>query len=232
MGVSVDRDESRAWLLVSVSIVGPGDKLWGHAWRRLRSLGGYFVDESRCVLPARTEVVQAVRRLLDEVRRGNGVGQLLQIRFRDRAAENRIIAEMNAAVDAEYSEVLDRLPAFFSELEYERKRGRVIYEEVEESEADLWRFRRWMSQIAARDYFGAPGGVEARAALRAAADELAAFEAEAMGLTAPERPSRAPDQAIWSGTRLALDAAEQPVNRVTGVGKPGSVPRHPPGPGT
>lgn len=76
---------------------------------------------------------------------------------------------MNAAIDAEYAEVLDRLPAFFSELEYERKRGRVIYAEVEESEVDLDRFRLWMSQISARDYFGARRYRTTRPASRAVA---------------------------------------------------------------
>src|SRR6202012_5065496 len=101
-GVDVERDGSRVWLLVSVSIGGPGEKLWAHAWRRLRALGGHFVDESRCVLPARAEVVGNVRQLLGDVRRGGGVGQMLNISFRDRAAENRIIAQLNTAIDAEY----------------------------------------------------------------------------------------------------------------------------------
>lgn len=117
------------------------------------------------------------------------------ISFQDRTVENRIIAEMNAAIDAEYAEVLDRLPAFFPELDYERNRGRVIYAELKEAEADLWRFRPWMSQIAARDYFGAPGGVEARTALEAATEELAVFEAEAMGLKDSERRGSALDEA-------------------------------------
>lgn len=192
--MNVKGDERGAWLLVSMSIAEPGGKLWAHAWRGLRSLGGYFLEQSTCILPARTEVIREVRALLDETRREDGAGHMLRISFTDRASEDRIIAEMNAAIDAEYAEVLGRLPAFFSELEYERKRGRVIYAEVEESEADLGRFRLWMSQIAARDYFDAPGGAEARAAVEAAAEELAAFEAEAMGVDASGHGGSASDE--------------------------------------
>lgn len=192
--MDVKVDEGGAWLLVSISVAEPGGKLWAHAWRTLRSLGGYFPDQSTCMLPARTDVIGDVRALLDETRRENGTGQMQRVSFTDRAAEDRVIADMNAAVDAEYAEVLGRLPAFFSELEYERKRGRVIYAEVEESEADLGRFRLWMSQIAARDYFDAPGGAEARTAVEAAADELAAFEAEAMGVEAPGSGGSASDR--------------------------------------
>lgn len=139
------------------------------------------MDQSTCLVPAPTDVIRAVERLLVETRRVGRVGQMRRISFLDRAVEIRIVAEMNAAIDAEYAEVLDRIPMFSSELEYERKRGRVIYAEVEESEVDLERFRRWMSRIAARDYFDAPLGADARAAVEAAAEEPAAFQAEAMG---------------------------------------------------
>lgn len=189
--MDMNDDPGGAWVWASMSIAGSGAKLQEFAWRSWGSLGAYLLDQSTCILPARTEVTRAVRQLLDEARRGGCAGQMRQISLLDRAVENRVIAEMNAAIDAEYAEVLDRLPAFSSELEYERKRGRVIFAEVEESEVDLERFRRWMSRIAARDYFDAPLGAEARAAVEAAAEELAAFQAEAMGV----RPAQTDDPA-------------------------------------
>jgi hypothetical protein len=190
--VDVRDDASGAWLWVSVSVAGSRAKLQELAWRSLGSLGAHFLEPAACVLPARPEVAEAAQRLLDEVRRGRCAAQMRRVSFRDPAAESRVIAEMNALIDAEYAEVLDRLPAFFSELEYERGRGRVIYAEVEESEVDLERFRRWMSRIASRDYFDAPNGVPARAAVESAAEALAAFEADAMGLEPPESRDSAP----------------------------------------
>jgi hypothetical protein len=38
----------------------------------------------------------------------------------------------------------------------------ATYAEVEESEADLERFEKWLAAITARDYFGAPAGAAAR----------------------------------------------------------------------
>jgi hypothetical protein len=72
------------------------------------------------------------------------------------------------------------------ELVDERARGRTTYTEVEESEADLQRFRTWLDKIAARDYFHASGGRAARAAVEEAATELAAFEEAALHAEAPE----------------------------------------------
>jgi hypothetical protein len=44
-------------------------------------------------------------------------------------------------------------------------RGNAIYTEVEESEADLEWFERWLTSIAVRDYFGAGGRAGAEAAV-------------------------------------------------------------------
>jgi hypothetical protein len=82
--------------------------------------------------------------------------------------------------DEEYREVVERVPAFLSEITLETSRGRVSYAEVEESEADLERFKKWLAAITARDYFNAPAGVAARAAVQQCSDALARFEAAAL----------------------------------------------------
>jgi hypothetical protein len=102
------------------------------------------------------------------------------MQFADPAEERSVVNEFNAARDAEYAEVLERIPALREELAAERARGRATYAEVEESEADLERFRSWLAKIAARDYFAAPGGPGAGAAIEEAAADLAAFEQAAL----------------------------------------------------
>ncbi|WP_410622499.1 Chromate resistance protein ChrB [Amycolatopsis sp. cmx-8-4] len=162
-------------------------------WRKLRSLGALYLQQSVCLLLARPQVVRDVRRLEDRVRHQGGTARVLSMTFTDPAQEQAVIAELNTARDAEYAEVLDRLPELSTELADERARGNATYAEVEESEADLQRFRGWLAKIAARDYFAAPAGQAAREAVEAAAADLAAFEeaalrAEAPDLTAADMP--------------------------------------------
>ena len=171
--------------MVSVSTAGAAGTLRVQVWRKLRSLGALYLQQSVCLLPARDEVVREVRRLLDRVHHQGGSGRLLRIALTAAGEQAQVIKEMNAARDAEYAEVLERLPAFGEELATERARGRATYAEVEESEADLERFRSWLAKIAARDYFDAPGGVVAREAVERAAAALAEFEAEALSVEAP-----------------------------------------------
>jgi hypothetical protein len=181
--------ESR-WLLISVSTAGAAGTLRVHVWRKLRSLGALYLQQSVCLLPEREQTLREVRRLLDRVRHQGGNGRMLRIVLSDPAEEQQVIADLNAARDAEYAEVLERLPTFRAELQQERARGRATYAEVEENEADLERFRSWLAKIAARDYFTAPGGPAAHAAVDDAAADLAAFEQAALSAEAPAEPTR------------------------------------------
>jgi hypothetical protein len=178
--------DDRAWLLISVSTAGAPGALRVQVWRKLRSLGALYLQQSVCLLPEREETSRQVRRLLDRVRQHGGAARSLRVTFPDPAEQQQVIGEFNAARDAEYTEVLDRLPAFREELALERARGRATYAEVEESEADLERFRSWLAKIGARDYFAAPNGPTARSAVQDAAADLAAFEQAALASEAPE----------------------------------------------
>jgi hypothetical protein len=185
-----DETANRGWLLISVSTAGATGTLRVQVWRKLRGLGALYIQQSVCLLPARDDVVREVRLLMDRVRHSGGSGRMMRVELVDEHEAEQIIAEMNAARDEEYAEVLERLPAFREELASERARGRATYAEVEESEADLERFRSWLAKIAARDYFGSPGGTAARAAVEQAADALAEFEQAALSSEAPIEPSR------------------------------------------
>jgi ChrB-like protein len=149
-------------------------------------------------------VVREVRRLADRIRRQGGTARVLSMAFTDPAEEQAVIAEFNAARDGEYAEILERLPELRRELADEQARGNATYAEVEESEADLERFRSWLGKIAARDYFAAPAGQAARDAVDEAAAALAAFEDAALRAEVPENtPADNP-------TRRPLRVADQP----------------------
>ncbi|SDH37120.1 hypothetical protein SAMN05421869_102128 [Nonomuraea jiangxiensis] len=181
--------------MVSVSTAGAAPTLRVQVWRKLRSLGALYLQQSVCLLPEREQTLRQVRRLLDRVHQQGGTGRMLRLTLTDPAEERQIIAEFNTARDAEYTEVLERLPTFRAELAAERQRGRATYAEVEESEADLERFRSWLAKIAARDYFAAPAAAMAQSAVEDAAADLAAFEQSALAAEAPAEISIAVPEA-------------------------------------
>jgi hypothetical protein len=173
------------WLLVVVS-TGGSSTLRVHAWRRLRSLGALYLQNSVCLLPQRSETTRAVARLLDRVQREGGEGQALAISLAETAEERRIVAAFSAERSDEYREICSRTPAFLEEIAMERRRGRATYTEIEESEADLQRLRTWLERVQARDYFGADGRAEAEVAVERCGEALAEFEMEALAAEQPE----------------------------------------------
>ena len=185
-----EHNERESWLLVTASSAGAADSLRVAIWRKLRSLGALYLHQSVCVLPARPDVQREIRRLVDRVRANGGTARVLRIAFDDVNEEAQVIAELQAARDDEYGEVLERVPAFLDELTSERDRDRATYEEVEESEADLERFRAWLAKIDRRDYFEAPRRAEAHAAVERCARAIEAFESEAFARDAQPAADR------------------------------------------
>ena len=191
-----ERDGRETWLLVTASSAGASDSLRVAIWRKLRSLGALYLQQSVCVLPARPDVEREIRRLVDRVQANGGAARVLRMTFEDADEEAQLVSELQAARDDEYGEVLARVPAFLDELRSERDRDRATYEEVEESEADLERFRAWLAKIDRRDYFGAPRRAEAHEAVDRCARALEAFESEAFTRDAQPAVDQPPLRAI------------------------------------
>jgi hypothetical protein len=164
-------------------------------WRKLRSLGALYLHQSVCLLPDREPVRRQVQRLLASVRADGGTARSLTVTVEDPAQYAELVAEFNAERDAEYAEVVQRAPEFMAELETETARGRATYAEVEESEADLERFDKWLAKIAARDYFAAAGGQAAREAVERCRAALAVFEDAAIAAQVGRTPAGPPASA-------------------------------------
>ena len=167
------------WLLVTV-VSGSESTLRVRVWRDLRKLGAVYLHSSVCLLPDQPAVAAALETLVQRVRDGGGRARVLHAQLLDPAEEAAIVAEQVADRDREYHEVIERTGAFVDEIAHETSRGNATYTEVEESEADLERFERWLASIAARDYFGAHRRADAEAALQRCRDLLEDFQLAAV----------------------------------------------------
>ena len=176
-----DRPVARDWLLITVSTPRGGTStLRVYAWRNLRSLGAYYLQQSVCLLPATAKTTRAATRLVARLRAEGGEGEMLRIHLTDAKQEAAVIDAIQRERTDEYREVVERTRQFHEELALERRRGRATYTELEESDADLARHQKWLAAIRARDYFDAPGGQEAAAAVASCEEALAGFESEAL----------------------------------------------------
>jgi hypothetical protein len=169
------------WLLISVSTPGGGSStLRVYAWRNLRRLGAHYLQQSVCVLPATPKTTRAVTRLVTRLRAQGGHGEMLRIQLTEARQEAAVVEAMQRERSDEYRELIESTRHFRAEIADERRRGRVTYTELEESDVDLARHQKWLAAIRARDYFDAPGGKEAAAAVASCEEALALFESEAL----------------------------------------------------
>lgn len=185
---------NRQWLLITVSTPrGGSSTLRVYAWRNLRGAGAHYLQQSVCLLPATPATTRTATKVVTRVRAEGGQGEVLQIELVDERQEARVIDAMQAERTDEYRELVESTHQFHEELEQERRRGRATYTELEESDADLARHDRWLAAVRARDYFDAPGGEEAIAAVASCEAALARFESDALSAELGEpAPARGP----------------------------------------
>jgi hypothetical protein len=192
----------RQWLLITVSTPGSGSStLRVYAWRNLRSAGAHYLQQSVCLLPATPATTRTATKVVTRLRAEGGQGEVVSIQLLDARHEARVIDAMQAERTDEYHELVESTRQFHEELEGERRRGRATYTELEESDADLARYKRWLAAVRARDYFNAPGGDEATAAVASCEAALARFESEALSAELDEPAS---------GAGPSLRAVERP----------------------
>jgi hypothetical protein len=178
------------WLLLTISTPGGSSStLRVYAWRNLRGAGAHYLQQSVCLLPATPASTRTATKVVRRVRAEGGHGEMLRIRLMDPKHEARVVDAMQAERADEYHELVESTRQFHEELELERSRGRATYTELEESDADLARYKKWFAAVRARDYFDAPGGEEAAAAVASCEAALARFESEALSAELDEPAS-------------------------------------------
>ena len=132
-------------------------------WRRLKSHGAIYLQNSVAALPDSSVAERALRTLRAEIGELGGTASLLRAEALAGGAD--IVAAYNAARDDEYDEIVDKCRDFLAEIETETAVEHFSYAELEENEEDLTKLRRWLDKVVTRDTLAASGATAARAAL-------------------------------------------------------------------
>jgi DNA-binding transcriptional regulator PaaX len=155
------RRDDAGWLLLVYRVPPEPTRLRAAVWRRLKSLGAIYLQNSAAALPAGVEAERALRKLRGDILEMSGTAVLLSCSVV--AGEQQILSAFQAARDDEYEEIVDKCDDFQAQLRKEYQAEHFTYAELEENEVDLVKLRNWMAKVVARDAFGASG--------RAVADE-------------------------------------------------------------
>jgi hypothetical protein len=142
------------WLLLVYRVPSEPTRLRATVWRRLKSLGAVYLQNSAAALPASDGAERALRKLRRDIIDMNGTAVLLSCSALVGGSD--VVALFQAARDSEYEEILDKCQDFHAGLDKEYAANHFTYGELEENEVELVKLRNWFAQVQARDVFSAP----------------------------------------------------------------------------
>src|SRR5712691_10972715 len=173
--VSQGDSDERGWLLLVYRVPSDPTRLRSAVWRRLKSLGAIYLQNSAAALPASVSAERALRKLRSEILDMSGTAVLLSCAVL--AGEQDIRAAFQAARNDEYEEIVDKCHDFLAEVQKEYVDNHFTYAELEENEVDLVKLRNWLARVQERDAFGAQGRQPAEAELARCEEELERYAA-------------------------------------------------------
>jgi hypothetical protein len=165
--------ESPGWLLLIYRVPPEPTRLRSTVWRRIKSLGAIYLQNSAAALPASAAAERALRKLRREIIDMSGTAVLLSCRVL--AGESDVLSSFQAARNDEYEEIVDRCEDFLQQVKKEYADNHFTYAELEENEVDLVKLRNWFAKVADRDAFGADGRQAAEKALEECSQSLEAY---------------------------------------------------------
>src|SRR5918996_3073559 len=138
-------------------------------WRRLQAMGAVAVRGAVYALPLDDQTQEDFRWLVQEIIAGGGEAALCEARFVDGLSDQQVRALFDAARDADYEAIAKEAGALADELAAQP-------EKRAESQRQLARLRRQLTQVVGIDFFGANRRQAAEAVLAALEARLARSE--------------------------------------------------------
>jgi hypothetical protein len=172
---SPDKGHDEGWLVLVYRVPPEPTRLRSTVWRRIKSLGAIYLQNSVAALPDTNGNERALRKLRHEI--VDMAGTAVLMRAAVLAGEPEVRAAFQAARNDEYEEVADRCRDFLKQVAKEYEANHFTYAELEENEVDLVKLRTWLDRIRERDVFGASGREGAAKALTECEHSLEAYAA-------------------------------------------------------
>jgi hypothetical protein len=182
---TADKAANTNWLLLIYRVPPEPTRLRSTVWRRIKSLGAIYLQNSAAALPASAANERALRKLRREILDMSGTAVLLSCDVL--AGEPDVHDAFQAARNDEYEEIVDRCEDFLQQVKKEYAENHFTYAELEENEVDLVKLRNWFAKVRERDAFDAAGRQATEKALEACAESLEAYAARVYAEEAESR---------------------------------------------
>ncbi len=163
------------WLLLIYKVPTEPARKRTYVWRKLKKLGAIYLQQAVALLPDRPAIASEMEDLAQKIVEFEGEVTLLQTHSVSNEWQQDVIRRFNQQRAEEYVEVADTARRIIDELERETERGKFNFAELEENEEALESVTRWLTQVKARDFFGAAERQAAEEAIAQADARLQEF---------------------------------------------------------
>ena len=176
---TIKNPSAEAWLLLIYRAPSDSSRARVAVWRELKRLGGFYVQQSVCVLPDREDLRSSLERIRERISSRGGSSVFVTLRDVDEDARKQFVEGFRSQSAKEYAEIVEECETkFFKEIEFERFRQNYTFEETEEIRQDLEKLRRWLDKVEGRDWMKADGRTLARDKVAECERLLEEFEAD------------------------------------------------------
>src|SRR6266511_1009803 len=152
-GPTPDRAEVR-WMLLIHQIPPTPAYLRVKVGRHLHRIGAVAIKNSVYALPRNDETQEDFQWVLREIVKGGGDASIVEARFIEGLSDEQVIGLFQAAREADYRELANQARAVAAAFP---KRGSVPENRRAELAGQVARVRQRATELAAIDFFGAPG---------------------------------------------------------------------------
>lgn len=185
----MNQDRSTSWLLLTYKVPAEPSKFRVAIWRRIRSLGAVYMQNSICVLPTNTEHQRQLRMVQADIERAGGEAVIFETLALDPKQEARVVAYFKHDREQDYEEFLDKCADYKKEVDKEVKADHYTFAELKENDEDLKKLKNWLERIKTLDFYGAPAREAAEQQLAECEELLESYANEVFEREQSARPT-------------------------------------------
>lgn len=142
------------WLLLIHQIPPKPDYLRVKIWRRLQQVGAVAIKQSVYALPCTDQSFEDFSWILKEIIEGGGDGSISEANFLEGLSDEQLVSMFQAARDADYEKIIGDARSLAEGLSKESSEAN---EGISKTRSQFSRLKRRFEDVAAIDFFGAPG---------------------------------------------------------------------------
>ena len=144
-------------------------------WRRLKSMGGVYLQNGVCLLPKTDDHARRLQMLANDIAEMGGEAVILETAAFDHRQEDKVVARFKADRDDAYREFIDKCDDFDTEIAKETTAQHFTYNELEENDVELKKLQGWLEKIRKLDFYGGELAAEAAERLKGCESLLDAY---------------------------------------------------------